>query len=91
VLVFAPFVILALPHPDVRGGWCQSGGRPRHYRIEDVAKGVLVLDAVAAAGFAVTATLTRRILLFFGAVLVGAVAFFFAYFVYAGSIDCAFY
>jgi hypothetical protein len=50
VAVLAPIVIWTYPLPDVAGGWCQSGGRPRHYRVETVTAVAWWSDVVAVLG-----------------------------------------
>jgi hypothetical protein len=89
--VVVPVVILMYPLPDVPGGWCQSGGRPRHYQVESVAKGLLFLDGVAAAALVATvAIFTRRITWILAALTLGLAAVYFAYLIYGGEIECAF-
>ena len=50
VAVVAPIVMLAYPIPQIRGGWCQSGGRPGHYTVETVAIVALWCETLAVAG-----------------------------------------
>jgi hypothetical protein len=91
-LVVVPVVILAYPLPDVSGGWCQSGGRPGHYQVESVTKALLFLDgAVAVALVVAVAIFTRSIGWIVLSLLLGLTAVYFAYFVYGGTIECAFY
>jgi hypothetical protein len=90
--VVVPAVILAYPLPDVRGGWCQSGGRPGHYRVEEVAKALMFLNGAAAAALLVAvAIFTRSVGWTLAALTLSVIALYFGYFIYAGAIDCAFY
>jgi hypothetical protein len=92
IFVLVPVVITTYPLPDPAGGWCQSGGRPGHYTVESVAKALLFLDGGAVlALIAAAATLTPRFIWVFIAVVLGVIAFCFAWFVKAGTIDCAFW
>ena len=47
VAVVAPLVMLGYPIPQIRGGWCQSGGRPGHYTVETIAKVALWGESLA--------------------------------------------
>jgi ABC-type Fe3+ transport system permease subunit len=90
--VAVPVVIFMYPLPDVPGGWCQSGGRPGHYQVESVAKGLLVLDGVAAAALvAAVAMFTRTIPWILAALALGLGAVYFGYLIYGGEIECAFW
>jgi hypothetical protein len=60
--------------------------------VESVAKALLFLDGGAAVALVVAAaTLTTRFVWVFTAVVLGAIASYAAYFVKAGTIDCAFW
>jgi hypothetical protein len=95
-LIAALLIIAAYPIPDVRGGWCQSGGRPRHYAVQTVTADAMYLDLVAALAVVVAAgALTGRLIWGFvvsvlTALPVTAVVLVTG-FIYAGRIDCAFY
>jgi ABC-type Fe3+ transport system permease subunit len=89
--VVVPVVTLAYPLPDVPGGWCQSGGRPGHYRVESVTKALLFLDGAAAVAlFLAVAIFIRRIGWILVSLLSGLAAVYFAYLLYGGTIECAF-
>jgi hypothetical protein len=95
VALAAPLIIAGYPIPDVRGGWCQSGGRPGHYTVETVAAVAWWSEVVAVIGFVVILASTRRS--WTGRITVGlvcgllALAFLFITgMIYAGRIDCAF-
>lgn len=96
VAVVSPIVMLGYPLPQVRGGWCQSGGRPGHYTVETVATVALWCEILAVAGIVILAAASRQS--WAGRVVVGAVTgvagvvvIYVAWFFYAGRIDCAFW
>jgi ABC-type Fe3+ transport system permease subunit len=90
--VVVPVVILTYPLPDVPGGWCQSGGRPGHYQVESVTKALLFLDGAAAVALLVAVTIfIRRSGWILVSLLLGISAVYFAYLMYGGTIECAFW
>jgi hypothetical protein len=96
VAIVAPIVMLAYPIPEVPGGWCQSGGRPRHYTVETVARAALWAEILAVTGMVLVVAGSREswagriaVGLIWG--VAGVVIIYVAWFFYAGRIDCAFY
>jgi|GraSoiStandDraft_2_1057267.scaffolds.fasta_scaffold380279_2 hypothetical protein len=95
VAVVAPLVMLGYPIPQIRGGWCQSGGRPGHYTVETIAKVALWGEILAVTGIVLLLVATReswagRIAVGVIGGLAGAAIIYIAWFFYAGRIDCAF-
>ena len=96
VAVVAPLVMLTYPLPDVRGGWCQSGGRPGHYTVETVATVALWCEMLAVAGIVILVAAAPqswawRIVVGVLMGLAGVVVVYIAWIFYAGRIDCAFW
>jgi hypothetical protein len=96
VAVVSPVVMLTYPLPQVRGGWCQSGGRPGHYTVETVAIVALWCEILAVTGIVILVAASResragRVVVGVTAGLAGGVAVYVAWFFYAGRIDCAFW
>jgi hypothetical protein len=95
VAVVAPIVMLAYPIPQIRGGWCQSGGRPGHYTVETVAIVALWCEILAVVGVVLLLAGFReswagRIAVGVIGGVAGLVIIYVAWFFYAGRIDCAF-
>jgi uncharacterized membrane protein len=95
VAIAAQIVMLAYPLPQVRGGWCQSGGRPAHYTVETVAAVALWAEILAVIGVVLLVAGSRgswagRITVGIIWGVAGAAVIYVAWFFYAGRIDCAF-
>jgi hypothetical protein len=96
VAVVAAIVVMTYPLPEVRGGWCQSGGRPGHYTVETVATVALWCEILAVTGIVILAAASRaswtgRVVAGILAGLAGVVIIYVVWFFYAGRIDCAFW
>jgi len=95
VAIVAPSVMLAYPIPQIRGGWCQSGGRPGHYTVETVAIVALWCEILAVVGVVLLLAGSRKS--WAGRIAVGVIGgvaglaiIYVAWVFYAGRIDCAF-
>jgi hypothetical protein len=95
VAIVAPIVMLAYPVPQIRGGWCQSGGRPGHYTVETVAAVALWAEILAVTGIVLLLAASRaswpgRVAVGLICGVAGVAIIYVAWVFYEGRINCAF-